>query len=125
VNTFFHYKIPSFPGITLASVNQEKKMPSQEKSLWLTVQEANLRRDRFFNRDRHDADALLAIGQGLIDQHAFSHSKEGVILAYHHIEARLDPRAPLANDDIARQDVLAGEFFDTQSLPIAIAAVPN
>src|SRR5438270_12884887 len=73
---------------------------------------------------RVDTHTLALVRQGLlkldvpVDQRI-----ERIIAAQAHVDTRLPARAPLAEDDTAGPQVLATEFFHTQSLRLAIAPI--
>lgn len=70
-----------------------------------------------------DAD-LLAIQTEALELHvAIADREECVILGAQDVRTRMELRATLTNDDIARADEFAAEALDTEPLCIGIAPV--
>jgi hypothetical protein len=72
---------------------------------------------------RKNANALLTSGQGFEDYNTIGHSKEGVIFADAYVIPGFNARAALTNEDIARENLLAGIFLYAKALSVAITPV--
>jgi hypothetical protein len=80
------------------------------------------REGKLFRRDWVDIDAPATA----IEAHVAVNEREnGVIPSETYVSARQKFCAALANNDVARDDHLAAEFFHTQALADAVAAVLN
>ena len=59
----------------------------------------------------------------LVELHLpFGQREQGVISAHTDIVARVELRAPLAYQDVARNDRFAAKFLDAEALSVAIAS---
>lgn len=65
---------------------------------------------------RHHADALLAGREGLINNNTVNDSENGIIFAKADVQAGLNPRTVLANQDVAGNDRFTSIFLHTQAL---------
>jgi hypothetical protein len=114
VNSLSHFCIPSFPGVTPASVSL----------LWTDAAGSKqLNRCFFFNG--YYTDALATGPQGFIHNLTFRNCEQGIIGPDHHVQAGFDACSALTDQDIARHNALTGVFFNAQPLPIAVATVPD
>ena len=70
---------------------------------------------------RSGAAAILA--EPLVEDGALDQREEGVVAAHADVRPGMDARAALADQDVARDDVLAGVHLDAATLALAVTTV--
>jgi hypothetical protein len=76
-----------------------------------------------FRRGANHVDALTVLLEPAELHHAVPQRKDGVIPSDADIVAGMELGAPLAHDDVARDDALSTGFFNTQHFRLAVATI--